>query len=327
MQADLDADTNYQNILNSSVSVVVCTRNRGASISSTVETILANKYQDFELIIIDQSTNDSTEEAVTPFLDNRRLRYIRSSTRGLSVARNIGLHEAQYDIVLMTDDDCDIPDDWIAKMVEIFVDHPQVTCVFCDVKAGDFDSNQGFIPYCIHKQETLVKGVTRYEPGAGIGAGMGIRRAATQALGGFDELLGAGMDFASGEELDLVLRLLLKGNQIYHTKKTSVIHYGFRTHNEGRKLMRGYMYGSSAVYAKILKCGHWIIIITYLKMIWVSIGMLILESLRQRKLPPILGRITHLVKGFIVGWQIPVNRTKILFTPGTHSEYGSNKKA
>jgi glycosyltransferase involved in cell wall biosynthesis len=303
------------------VSVVVCTRNRGESIASTVRTLLDNTYLCFELIIIDQSTNESTAEAVAPFLGDKRLRYLRSATSGLSVARNLGLADAQHEIVLMTDDDCDAPTDWIAKMVAAFQRYPQVACVFCDVAQGPFDSAKGFIPYCIHEKESLVTHISKYEPGVGIGAGMGLRRPVAQQIGGFDPLLGAGMELASGEEVDLVLRLLLNGYHVYHTKSTSVVHHGFRTYEEGRKLTRSYMYGSSALYAKLIKCGHWSVLPLFLQVIWISVFVVIWDNLRRGKIPPVLGRIEYLFKGFIRGCHMPVNQKAGTFRDPIRSDH------
>jgi GT2 family glycosyltransferase len=300
------------------ISVIVCTRNRGAGIHSTVATILANRSPSFELIIIDQSTSQATAEAVASFNIDSRLRYITSATRGLSVARNIGMAEAQGELVLMTDDDCDVAEDWVAQMAAAFDRHPEVACVFCDVSEGLHNKEEGFIPHNIHSHDMIIERITEYKPGIGVGAGMGLRRSMAQEVGGFDELLGAGMDFASGEEVDMVLRLLLKGRPIYHTKSTHVIHYGFRTHAEGRNLVRGYMYGSSAVYAKLMKCGHWNVLPLYLKVIYSSVLTVIIDSVRKGKLPPVFGRISYLIKGFIRAWSLRVDRKSVLFLPISH---------
>src|SRR5687768_11128779 len=76
------------------VSVVVCTRNRGESIVSTLETLLANDYANFEVVVVDQSTDDLTEQVMPRFLKDKRLRYFRSTTKGLGRARNIGMGKA-----------------------------------------------------------------------------------------------------------------------------------------------------------------------------------------------------------------------------------------
>jgi glycosyltransferase involved in cell wall biosynthesis len=292
---------------------VVCTRNRGESIRSTIETILANTCPRFELIVVDQSTSDSTGQTVALFSSDPRLSYTHSDTRGLSTARNIGIAAARSDIVLMTDDDCDVPADWIDQMIAVFTRYPKVACVFCDVTAGAHDYTKGFIPIHIHKKDMFVQRIEEYEPGAGMGAGMGLRRSAVEEIGGFDPLLGAGMDLASAEDLDIMLRMLLKGYQIYHTKSVSVVHYGFRTYAESRNLIRGYIYGQSALYAKLLKCGHWRVLPLYLKSIHMNISAVAITSLRQRQIPRIFGRIIYLIKGFILGLRLPVNRTDALF--------------
>jgi GT2 family glycosyltransferase len=134
-----------------------------------------------------------------------------------------------------------------------------------------------------------------------------------QKIGGFDPMLGAGMDLASAEDLDIMLRLLLKGYQVYHTKSVSVVHHGFRTYAESRNLIRGYIYGQSALYAKLLRCGHWRTLPLYLKSIHMNVTAVLIDSLRKRQVPRIVGRIIYLAKGFVRGFQLPVNRTDALF--------------
>ena len=77
------------------ISVVVCTRNRGAKIAETVQSILRSRDAEFELVVVDQSDNDETLEAIQPLLGSPCLSYIRTDTRGLSAARNIGVAQAR----------------------------------------------------------------------------------------------------------------------------------------------------------------------------------------------------------------------------------------
>lgn len=295
------------------VSVIVCTRNRGESITDTISTILANTHPSFELIIIDQSTDDKTGQTVAHFEKDPRLRYLHSKTKGLSKARNIGWKMARSEIILMTDDDCDIPPNWIAQMDSLFKQHPQVGCIFCDVDEGSHDKTKGFIPFHIHEKEMFVRKIKDYKPGAGMGAGMGLRRCAIEKVNGFDEQLGAGVDLASAEDLDMSLRLVLNGYHIYHTKSVTVIHHGFRTYAQARHLIRGYIYGQSAMYTKFLRCGYWSTLTLYIKSIHMNITGVIILCLKERKIPRVAGRIIYLFKGFIQGWKLPINRTSGLF--------------
>ena len=65
------------------IAALVATRNRGASATMAVDSLLANEGIDFELLVIDQSTNDDTRDALKPYMDNPRFRYVRSQTVGL----------------------------------------------------------------------------------------------------------------------------------------------------------------------------------------------------------------------------------------------------
>jgi len=102
------------------VTVLICTRDRGDLIHATIRSVLANTYPRFDLLIVDQSSEISTARAVAEFCGDSRLRYIHTATQGLSIARNIGLAFCHSDLVLMTDDDCEVPPDWISEMVALF---------------------------------------------------------------------------------------------------------------------------------------------------------------------------------------------------------------
>ena len=72
------------------VSVLLCTRNRGDRIINAVDSILENSFENFELIVVDQSSDDKTKTVLEKYSDPR-IRYIRSHTVGLSRSRNIAI--------------------------------------------------------------------------------------------------------------------------------------------------------------------------------------------------------------------------------------------
>jgi GT2 family glycosyltransferase len=292
------------------ISIIVCTRNRNDSICMTLHSILANTYQNFELIIIDQSTNDVTEKAIAPFLADYRLHYVRSNTIGVSLSKNLGLATANSDIVLMTDDDCVVPEDWIQQMKHIFASHPKVAIAFCDVVAAQHDKT-GFIPVSVSKKSGIVDSIKSWIPtdgvNIGIGASMALRRSVIQGIGGFDTLLGPGRPFRTAEETDITLRAVLRGYHIYRMNHMSVRHYGFRTLAEGRENIRNSMYGVAAVCAKLLKCGHWSILPFYLGIFMRMVICPLFENVIRLRKPPVWGRMIYLVKGFIHGYRVPVD--------------------
>src|SRR5262249_3034583 len=87
------------------LSVAICTRNRADKLKRAVASILANTFDDFELIVIDQSTDGKTAAALSA-IDDPRVRYIPTDTVGLAKSRNVAVRESRADILVYTDDDC-----------------------------------------------------------------------------------------------------------------------------------------------------------------------------------------------------------------------------
>jgi cellulose synthase/poly-beta-1,6-N-acetylglucosamine synthase-like glycosyltransferase len=90
------------------VSALVCTRNRAESLLRVVRSLL-QEDDDFELIVMDQSDGQESEEALSVFRRDERLRYVRSGARGKGAALNEGLRLARGGVVVCTDDDCEAP--------------------------------------------------------------------------------------------------------------------------------------------------------------------------------------------------------------------------
>lgn len=298
-------------------SVVICTRNRSETINAAVASVLASTYLDFELVVVDQSTNDATARVLAPYFADSRLRYLPTLTQGSGVSRAIGISAARGDLVMMTDDDCDVPPEWIGDMVAVFARYPQVAVVFCDVMPGPHDPAKGFITISVAKKSRLIKNlwgwVAAGGTNTGLGAGMGMRRRVVEQIGNFDPVLGAGTRFFSGEDPDVAIRALLNGYYVYRTTEIAVQHHGFRTFAEGRQLMRGYMLGTAAMHAKLVKSGHWQILPVMGFEVWRTvIGPLLNDLIRLRK-PPVLGRAVALARGWMMALRTPVNRRKSVF--------------
>ena len=295
------------------ISVVIPTRNRGASIVATVESILSNRDADYEIVVVDQSTNHLTRDALAKFAATPNLRLVRSNTQGSGRARNIGLKVARGPIVLFTDDDCRVPTHWIATMAACFAQDPRIGVVFCNVIAGPHDQEAGFVPTYVRDDDQLVRTLAEKRRARGIGAGFGVRRKGMLKLGGFDAMLGPGARFSSNEEGDLAVRALLHGWWIYETCSVAVVHDGFRTWAEGKALGKRNGIGVGAAYAKPLKCGHWRFAPVVL---YESFGVALGQPLRQLlhgQRPRGLRAFWYFWQGFVVGWRSPVDPHSVLF--------------
>ncbi len=287
------------------VTVLICTRNRGAAILATIRSVLVNTHTNFELLIVDQSTNTHTAQAIGALSHDSRIRYVNTNTCGLSIARNIGLALSHNDLVIMTDDDCEVPPNWIAQMAAPFLQHPRVGIVFCDVVAGPYDRRAGFVPVSLSAHPLLIEDLAHWQTcdgvNIGIGAGMAIRRSVAEEIGGFDTLFGPGGLFRNGDDIDFTLRALAADHQICRINHVRVIHHGFRTFEENRALMRGAMYSAGAAYGRLIRSGQWRAISSYIAMFIAMVIVPIIENLRRRQVPPVLGRVIWLVRGFVKG--------------------------
>ncbi len=235
------------------VSVVISTRNRGDSIVATIKSILANKYPLFELIIVDQSDNDLTEKAVQPFIKEAIVHYQRSNLRGVSIGRNTGISSSLNEIIAITDDDCEVPSDWLMGIVAAFKFDPKIGLVFGNVHAGIYDVNAGFIPTYVRQEPFLARHINQKNQVRGIGACMALKRSVWKIVHGFDPQLGPGGKLRSAEDFDYAIKTLMVGYYIFETPLIKVTHLGFRTWKEGRSLAYRNWIGIGAMVAKYSK--------------------------------------------------------------------------
>ncbi len=298
-----------------SVTALVCTRNRGERIADTVESLLANTSSSFEVVIVDQSTDDVTERAMSKYSAVKNLRYIRSSSKGLGLARNIGLSVCRSDIVAMTDDDCTVPANWLEVMAAAFQDRPKVAVAFCTVEAAPYDRTNGTVPVFECRGARGITSVGQWCGERAIGAGMAVRRSLLVEIGEFDEQLGAGALFPSHEDADIALRALLRGFQVYETEQVSVIHDGFRSWEQYRELIQRDFMGIGAGLAKLLRCGRWRVFGVIACDAWrLALGPAV-SSVLHLKAPRVATRLQSLMRGFRAGWRTPIDKKRMVFLP------------
>ncbi len=112
------------------VSVVIPTHNRKAFVLEAVDSVLAQTYEDYELIVVDDGSTDGTGEALERYKE--RLRYLYQENQGVSVARNHGLEHACGEFIAFLDSD----DLWLPKKLALQVafmdEHPEAQICYSD---------------------------------------------------------------------------------------------------------------------------------------------------------------------------------------------------
>jgi len=100
------------------VSVVIPTYNRAELLTRAIDSVLAQTYDDFELLVVDDGSTDDTEAVVTAY-DDDRVRYLAHETnRGANPARNTGIEAAEGEFVAFLDSD----DEWRPRKLEAQLD-------------------------------------------------------------------------------------------------------------------------------------------------------------------------------------------------------------
>jgi glycosyltransferase involved in cell wall biosynthesis len=136
------------------VSVVLPTYNRAHLLPRAIQSVLDQTFSDFELIVVDDGSGDTTPEVMEQFSDPR-VRYVRyEPNKGANHARNVGIHESRAALIAFQDSDDDWFPDKLEKNMAAFADAgPEIGVVYSGYwKYMDADDNRMFIPFRWVKQ-------------------------------------------------------------------------------------------------------------------------------------------------------------------------------
>ena len=103
------------------VSVIIPTCRRNSLTLDCIESILANYYEKFEVLIIDQDREGSLEkEAKQRFPNEDRIKFFYLDIQALDTARNLGIQKSTGSVIIFADDDILVAKEWISAYVEAF---------------------------------------------------------------------------------------------------------------------------------------------------------------------------------------------------------------
>ena len=177
-------------------SIIVPVLNAEETIRDLLDSLMKLDYdgRKLEIIIVDGGSTDKTQEIAKSY----PVRLIVEKRRGLNIARNTGVKNSNGEIILFTDSDCVVPEDWVKKIVRNFRDE-SVGCVGGTVERYQDDflsryADESIMPVLRNfKEHKVLKDV---EPPMDYPAGcnMAFRREVFEKVGGFDEEIRYGFD-------------------------------------------------------------------------------------------------------------------------------------
>ncbi len=174
-------------------SIVVPAYNRAATIKKTIDSLLAQSYPYFEIIIADDGSSDDTAEIIRA-IDDTRIRYFFQNNEGVSAARNFGTEKSQYDWLSFLDSDDTVSPDWLADFAHE-IKNNKVDIVFCGMRQINkkFEVNKVIDPLDPY-QNGSTKGL--YNAGT-----FALKTSVFTSVGGYDRKI------RFGENTELSIRL------------------------------------------------------------------------------------------------------------------------
>ena len=87
------------------ISIIIPLYNKEKNIERTIKSVLGQTYTNWELIVVDDGSNDNSAYVVRSFLNCGRIKYIYKDNGGVSCARNLGINESNGDWIIFLDAD------------------------------------------------------------------------------------------------------------------------------------------------------------------------------------------------------------------------------
>ena len=214
------------------ISAVICTHNREDYLGAAIDSLLEQDFSNYEVIVVDNASSDSTKQIVESRLPHPRLQYVYEPVTGLSVARNTGAKASQGEIIAYLDDDAVASTGWLSCLWQAYQNNPQlaiaggkVTLIFPPGKtsppwlSADLASNLG--AYDLGDEIVYIT-----NPGmTPRGLNYSLRRTFLEQIGGFDVNLGrVGKNLLSNEELQMTQLALEKQWQVAYLPQALVAH-------------------------------------------------------------------------------------------------------
>lgn len=179
------------------ISVIVCAHDEEENLHELVPLLLSQHYSDFEVIIVEDRSNDSTYDFLLQATkENSRLKMVRVTHKpdhvnGKKFALTLGIRAARYDWVLLTDADCrPVNRDWITRMTEKIQDQTKMVLGF-----SPYIKNQGLLNSFI-RFESFLTGIQFIglallgKPYMGVGRNLAYRKELFLDNKGFNSHLG-----------------------------------------------------------------------------------------------------------------------------------------
>lgn len=191
------------------ISVIIPLYNKENSIKSTIESVLAQTYTDFEIVVVDDGSTDNSVSVVQEFSD-RRVRIINKVNGGVSSARNEGILAAKGEYIAFLDGDDLWHPLYLETLNQLILDYPDVAIY--GIGLDRINDNKILELTNTEFTRGVIHNVWDNYPGFWTGSSSSSSRQRLIDVGLFDTRM------THGEDIDMWWRLLLTGEGAYDSR-------------------------------------------------------------------------------------------------------------
>ena len=245
------------------LTIAICTRDRPESLAACLRRFQEGAVAGYSILVIDNAPKtDATRQVVDELAaDGLNVRRVVEARPGLSRARNAAIANATTEFVAFTDDDARPDGEWATALHRGFSAGENVAIVTGIVPPAEIETeaqalfeqklkwSNNLTPelYSMAKKDAYPWPFPYSAGHFGTGANFAIRRSVALTLGGFDEALGAGTRTEGGEDMEMFVRVIRAGYELYFQPASIVWHIHRKSDDEARTVLFGYGKGLSAV--------------------------------------------------------------------------------
>ncbi|RKZ81636.1 MAG: hypothetical protein DRR19_21905 [Candidatus Parabeggiatoa sp. nov. 1] len=192
-------------------SVIICSRNRANQLAECLAKIPTDSFEayDVELILVNSASSDETAEMMADHAAKASypVKCLTAPKAGLGLARNLGIEAATRELLVFTDDDCYLSDDYIVQLRQHF---DKERYQFCGGRILLWDETDAMVSVNYHNEFFLIPAGSFLAAGTIQGANLVIHRDIITKVGGFNPQLGAGTQLRC-EDIELLGRAGMNG--------------------------------------------------------------------------------------------------------------------
>jgi O-antigen biosynthesis protein len=248
-------------------SIIVATRDRAASLSVSLDSLLIQNHPNFDIIVVDNApSSNQTAELIKNRYGNSKIRYVREDKPGLGRAHNSGMEHVTAPVVAFTDDDVIADPQWLSALVSNFDKGEHVGCVTGLILPAELDTQAQI---WTEKHGGFGKGFQRtiydlkdHRPQSplfpftagqfGSGANMAFRTETLRRVGSFDPALGAGTLSRGGDDLAAFHAIVNSGYRLVYEPEAIVWHHHRRDESGMQRQAFSYGMGLGAYLTKLV---------------------------------------------------------------------------